>query len=255
MDILTRDELSALLEETYLKFNNRNFIAEDPVQIPHEFSLKEDIEIAGFLTATIAWGNRKAILKSARQLMNLMDNAPYEFVMNAGESDYKQLETFYYRTFQGGDCVYFMKALKRIYTEYGGLESILTHQNSLYEGLANLHRIFFDDVHEKRAEKHLASVVKGASCKRLCMFMRWMVRDDLGGVDFGLWKSMKPSQLFLPLDVHTGNVSRQLGLLSRKANDWKSVVEVTDNLRQFDAEDPVKYDFSLFGMGIDGYFK
>lgn len=254
MDDVTQRELKALLDETYLKFNTSDFIADDPVQIPHQFVEKEDVEISAFLTATIAWGNRKAILKSANVLMDMMERAPYDFVMHASEEDIALLDSFYYRTFKAVDVRFFVKALRRIYSECGGLETVMTGGGDVPNGLANLHEVFFRDEHEKRTEKHLASIVKGASCKRLNMFLRWMVRYDVGGVDFGLWKNLSPSALYLPLDVHTGNVARHLGLLHRKANDWKSVVEVTSALRDFDVEDPVKYDFALFGMGIDGYF-
>ncbi len=252
-------EIVELLEQKYLQFNHPDFIADDPIQIPHEFSKKEDVEIAGFLTATIAWGNRKAIIQSAQKWMQLMDYAPYDFVLQADEKDYRAMESFYYRTFNGVDTVHFLKSLKNIYQKHGGLETIFTEAIKqgwgIKGGLVELHRLFFGPDSPQRTQKHLANIEKGASAKRLNMYLRWMVRNDEKGVDFGLWKKIDPSELYLPLDVHTGNVGRALGLLQRKSNDWKAVEEITGVLRLMDQADPIKYDFSLFGMGIEGYLK
>lgn len=251
------DELATLLNNKYSEFNQVAFIKDDPIQIPHLFSKKEDIEIAGFLTATISWGNRKAIIKSAHQWMKMLDYHPHDFIMNADEADYKALSHFYYRTFNGVDTVCFLKSLKRIYLNMGGLEQIFASEidkgNGIKGGLQQLHRQFFTSHCPTRTLKHLANITKGASAKRLNMFLRWMVRNDSRGVDFGLWKTIPTSALYVPLDVHTGNVSRSLGLLQRKSNDWKAVEELTKNLQFFDKNDPVKYDFALFGMGIERF--
>ncbi len=248
-----------LLNEKYIQFNHTDFIENDPIQIPHLFDQKEDIEIAAFLTATIAWGNRQAIIKSARWWMQLLDNAPFDFIMNAEDSDYTNIQQFYYRTFNGVDCVHFLKALRKIYQNHGGLEKVFTQayqqEKDIKNGLIQLHHLFFDEHSPQRSQKHLANVLKGASAKRLNMFLRWMVRKDNNGVDFGIWNEIPASCLYLPLDVHTGNVARALGLLQRKSNDWKAVEEITNVLRMLDANDPIKYDFALFGMGVEGYLK
>lgn len=252
MDGLSSGELKLFLDEKYEQFNGGNFIATDPVSVPHHFEKKEDIEISGFLTATIAWGNRNSIIKNAERLMDLMDQTPYEFLLGAGENEFDHFLKFVHRTFNGTDTVYFLKALRMIYLYHGGLEQIfiLHPMTSLARSIMHFRTVFFSDPHLSRTEKHVANIEKGASAKRLCMFLRWMVRDDGRGVDFGLWKGIQASQLMLPLDIHTGTVSRKLGLLTRKQNDWKAVEEVTACLRNFDPLDPVKYDFALFGLGI-----
>lgn len=251
-------ELKQFLEEKYLQFNNPSFIECDPISIPHRFSERRDREIAGFLAATIAWGRRDLILRSGNRLVDLMDNAPYEYVLNAGENDLNRLTGFVHRTFNGVDCISFIKGLKRIYSEYDSMESVITEgmkeDNSLRTGLSALRGKFFSVPHEQRSEKHFADVISGAAGKRLFMFLRWMVRSDEHGVDFGIWGKIKPSQLYIPLDLHTGNTARKLGLLSRKQNDWKAVEELTEILRGFDPEDPVKYDFALFGLGVNEGF-
>jgi uncharacterized protein (TIGR02757 family) len=236
------------------KYNCPGFIENDPVSIPHLFTKKEDIEIAGFLAATIAWGQRKSILKSARQLMAWMDNAPYDFIKNATPADVKILEKFVYRTFNGTDCVSFMEALRQVYN-HGGLERVFTEgfqkSGNIKGAIQFFRNSFISENVPARTYKHVANPEKGSAAKRLNMFLRWMVRNDNKGVDFGLWKSIHKSALMIPLDLHSGTVARKLQLLNRTQNDWKAVEELTATLRSFDRNDPVKYDFALFGIGVN----
>ncbi|KAF0239513.1 MAG: hypothetical protein FD181_101 [Prolixibacteraceae bacterium] len=245
-------DLKSFLDEKVLKYNQPFFIETDPIQVPKNFSDKKNIEIAAFLTSTIAWGNRLSIIKNATKLMALMDSQPYDFVIRSSNSELKNLERFVHRTFNGNDCVYFIRSLKNIYQNQGGLQTVFEvgfqKEISVKSALHYFYRIFFE-IGGERSRKHVSNVEKGASAKRLNMFLRWMVRDDKNKVDFGLWNGIPQSALMLPLDVHTGNVARKLGLLHRKSNDWQAVEEVTLSLRNFDAEDPVKYDFALFGLG------
>ena len=245
-------DLKSFLDEKALKYNQSFFIESDPIQVPKNFSEKENIEIAAFLTATIAWGNRLSIIKNAIKLMALMENQPHEFVLSASKADLKNLEQFVHRTFNGGDCVYFTKSLQNIYQNHGGLQTVFEAgfklENSVKSALKEFYKVFFE-IGGERSRKHVSNVEKGASAKRLNMFLRWMVRNDTCKVDFGLWNGIPQSALMLPLDVHTGNVARKLGLLQRKSNDWQAVEEVTQKLREFDPEDPIKYDFALFGLG------
>ncbi len=245
-------DLKSFLDEKALKYNQSFFIESDPIQVPKNFSDKENIEIAAFLTATIAWGNRLSIIKNAIKLMALMENQPHEFVLSASKADLKNLEQFVHRTFNGGDCVYFTKSLQNIYQNHGGLQTVFEAgfklENSVKSALKEFYKVFFE-IGGERSRKHVSNVEKGASAKRLNMFLRWMVRNDTCKVDFGLWNGIPQSALMLPLDVHTGNVARKLGLLQRKSNDWQAVEEVTQKLREFDPEDPIKYDFALFGLG------
>lgn len=247
--------LKEFLEEKVFLYNNKNFIESDPISIPHRFSKKQDIEIAGFLAATIAWGNRKSIIANANKLMQWMDYSPQDFILHAGKKDLQPFSKFVHRTFNGTDCIFFLQSLQHLYKKYDSLEI------PFYEGagkndvdiknsIIHFRKQFFSIKHPARTEKHVSDPAKKSSAKRLCMYLRWMVRNDKAGVDFGLWKKIKPSQLCLPLDVHTGNVSRVLGLLKRKQNDWQAVEEVTAHLRQMDPHDPVKYDFALFGLGV-----
>jgi uncharacterized protein (TIGR02757 family) len=251
-------ELKQFLEEKYIQFNNPSFIECDPVSIPHLFSDPRDREIAGFLAATIAWGRRDLILRSCHRLIDLMGNAPYEFVINAGPKDLKRFDGFVHRTFNGKDCASFIMGLKKVYSEHASMENVITGgmhgEGSLRGGLSELRKTFFSIPHDKHVEKHFVDIMSGAAGKRLFMFLRWMVRKDNHGVDFGIWKNITPSQLYIPLDLHTGNTARKLGLLTRKQNDWKAVEELTDILRCFDPEDPVKYDFALFGLGVNEGF-
>ncbi|MEM1000198.1 MAG: TIGR02757 family protein [Bacteroidota bacterium] len=247
-------ELKSFLDAKYAAFNNRDFIADDPISIPHRYTRKEDIEVAGLLSAVIAWGRRDLIVRAANQLMDLMWDAPFDFVMQAGEAELEATGEFVYRTFQGVDCAGAIRGLRRIYAELGGLERVMAigpEEDSTFKAIVQLRQAMLDTPgFAPRTQKHFANPAKGSSAKRLNMYLRWMVRKDGRGVDFGLWQGVRPHQLICPLDVHTGNVGRKLGLISRKANDWKSALELTQALRRFDPEDPVKYDFSLFGLGV-----
>ncbi len=249
-------DIKDFLDESYLKYNNRSFIENDPISIPHQFSKKEDIEIAAFLAATIAWGNRRSIIANATRLMQWMDNTPHDFILNHSKKELKPFEKFVHRTFNGQDCIYFLGALKNIYSKHNGLEAafkntISSGDQNLKYNIVGFRNLFLETKHLSRSEKHISDPSKKSSAKRLCMFLRWMVRNDKKGVDFGIWKSISPKDLCLPLDVHTGNVSRTLGLLKRTQNDWQAVEEITEILRSFDPKDPVKYDFSLFGIGVN----
>jgi uncharacterized protein (TIGR02757 family) len=253
---LELQRIKILLDKKAELYNRSEFIETDPIQVPHRYIKKEDIEIAGFLASTIAWGQRISIIKSASRLLQLMDNSPYEFVVSASEKDLGVFRNFVHRTFQDKDCIFFIRSLRHIYKHSGGLENLfsngfINHPTfTIKEALINFHQVFFALSHLSRTRKHVADVAKNASAKRLNMFLRWMVRKDLNGVDFGIWQHISPSVLMLPLDIHTGTAARRLGLLTRKQNDWQSVEEVTANLRHFDENDPVKYDFALFGMDI-----
>jgi uncharacterized protein (TIGR02757 family) len=251
-------EIKAFLEEKFLQYNNPSFIECDPISIPHSFPDSRDREISGFLTAAIAWGRRDLILRSSRLMLELMDNSPYEFIMTANESELLRLSGFVHRTFNGTDCLYFIRGLRHIYSDFNSMEDVILQgmktSSSIKEGLSHMRLIFFSLPHASRNEKHFADVMGGAAGKRLNMFLRWMVRKDSFGVDFGIWKKIDPAKLYIPLDLHSGNTARRLGLLTRKMNDWKAVEELTDVLREFDPSDPVKYDFALFGLGVNEKF-
>ncbi len=246
-------ELRDFLEEKYSYYNCQEFILSDPVQIPHLFDSKEDIEISGFLAATIAWGQRKTIISNALRLIGMMGNRPHHFILNAAEEDYDEFLSFKHRTFNGIDTVYFLQSLQNIYQNHGGLERVFLQgyevNKNIREAIIYFRKVFFELPYPSRTGKHVADPGKNASAKRINMFLRWMVRCDNRGVDFGLWKNIAPAHLFIPLDVHTGSVAIKLGLLHRKQNDWLAVEELTGNLRKFDDCDPIKYDFALFGLG------
>ena len=246
-------ELKAFLDEKVVLYNHPKFIESDPIQIPHQFSLKEDIEIAGFLSATIAWGNRKSIINNAHKMMQLMYNSPHDFVLNHTKKDLEPLKHFVHRTFNGDDFIQFIKSLNYIYTVHGGLESVFAKHaqaNSTQQAINEFKSTFFEIQHLNRSTKHISDPLKNSAAKRINMFLRWMVRNDGAGVDLGIWKSIKPSQLSCPLDVHSGNVARKLGLLKRTQNDAKALADLDENLRKLDPIDPVKYDFALFGLGV-----
>ena len=247
------NDIKFLLDNRVKQYNHTDFIETDPIQIPHRFGRKEDIEIAGFLAATIAWGQRKSIINNANKLMELMENAPYEFITESSESEKKIVAGFIHRTFNGSDCEFFMNSLKNIYQHQGGLEQVFTAgyqtEKTTYGALKYFRKIFLELPHAIHVRKHVSDVTSNSSAKRLNMFLRWMVRVDDNGVDFGLWKNIPMSALMLPLDVHTGDVGRALGILQRRQNDWKAVEEITDVLRSFDPNDPIKYDYALFGIG------
>ena len=246
------DELKEFLDLKANHYQSQDFISADPIQIPHRFTKKEDIEIAGFLAATIAWGNRTSIIKNANEMMKLMDEAPFDFIVNHQTSDLDVFDGFVHRTFNATDLKYFVQAIKNLYVNKGGLEFCITQHVSkmpLQTALHHFKKDFFELPHELRTEKHLADPLKGSAAKRINMYLRWMVRPNTSGVDFGLWKSMHPRNLSCPLDVHSGTVARKLGILNRKQNDAKAVFELDKQLRIMDSEDPVKYDFALFGLG------
>lgn len=252
---LSKAELKEFLDEKYERFNRPGFIESDPVGIPHLFDQKEDIEIIGFLAATIAWGQRPTIIKNARKLAEWMDMAPHDFVLNATPADIDRFADFKHRTFNGEDAMYFMTALQHLYQNKNGIEGAFAaahHASSTntMDAICGFRNEFFALAHPARTQKHVSNPAKGSSAKRLNMYLRWMVRDDGRGVDFGLWKAIRKDQLVLPLDVHTGNVGRQLGLLKRKQNDWKAAIELNDSLKKLDPDDPVKYDYALFGLGV-----
>lgn len=248
------ENIKLFLDQKYYSFNQPQFIETDPIQVPALFTTKENIEIAGFMAATLAWGQRPTIIRNALQLVKFMDFNPIEFLLNTKEDDWKKIAGFKHRTFNSTDCLYFLKSLKNIYLNHGGLETVFTtgfqENKTIFNALVYFRKIFFELEHAPRTEKHISNVLKGASAKRLNMFLRWMVRSDQNGVDFGLWKQIPSSALMLPLDLHTGNVARKLGLLTRSQNDWKAVEEITFKLRELDAQDPIKYDFALFGLGV-----
>ena len=248
------ESIKSFLEEKVLLYNHPSFIETDPIQIPALFTTKENIEIAGFLSATIAWGQRPTIIRNALKLMSMMKGNPIDFLLNTPDESWVDLTDFKHRTFNHKDCLFFLKSLHNIYLHHGGLENVFTEgyqkDQTVFSALAHFRKVFFEPDHEHRTEKHVSDVEKGAAAKRLNMFLRWMVRSDQKGVDFGLWKKIPSSALMLPLDVHTANVGRKLGLLTRTQNDWRAVEQITMKLKEFDAEDPIKYDFALFGLGV-----
>lgn len=241
--------LKPFLDEKAEFYNQPKFIDTDPIQIPKKYHLKEDIEISGFIIACIAWGNRKSIIKNGEILCNIIGQSPYDFVMNYKLDKAKY--HFAHRTFNSEDLHFFFQGLKHIYLNYGGLESIFEKyqsKNFLMPAIFNLKQLFFEIPHQQRTEKHISDPSKNSACKRINMFLRWMVRKDMNGVDFGIWKKLSPAKLSCPLDVHSGKIARELKLLKRKQNDAKAVQELDKKLRKLDPSDPVKYDFALFGL-------
>jgi uncharacterized protein (TIGR02757 family) len=252
MRIISQD-IRSFLDDKVIQYNQPDFIEPDPISIPHQFNLKEDIEISGFLTATIAWGNRKMIVKNANRMVDLMGNSPYDFVMDHNDAQLERLEGFVHRTFNAEDFKHFIKALQNIYVNYNGMEGVFEKyqtENSMQQAIHEFKKVFFSIDHPLRTQKHVSDPNKKSAAKKINMFLRWMVRNDNAGVDFGLWKGISPSILSCPLDVHSGNVARKLGLLHRNQNDDKAVAELDMILRTLDSKDPVKYDFALFGLGV-----
>ena len=253
-----REQLYEWLERNYARYNQPHFIDNDPIQIPHRFKRLQDVEIAAFITATLAWGQRKTIIDNCSQWLLMMDNAPYDFVLNHQESDLKPIAQFKHRTFNGTDALYFIYFLANHYRQHASLETAFAqhlqpHDQHIGSALIGFHQLFFSlDAAPLRTHKHVATPQKNATCKRLNMFLRWMVRRDQHGVDFGLWQQIKPAQLLIPLDVHVERVARHVGLLQRSKTDWKAVLELSEQLKQFDPQDPIKYDFALFGYGVNG---
>ncbi len=250
---MTKTELKDFLDAKVLQYNSKKFLDSDPIQIPHRYSKKEDIEISAFLTATIAWGNRKSIINNADRMMGLLDHSPHDFIINHQKRDLDKLSGYVHRTFNDIDLIYFIESLRNVHENHGGLEKAFAKNitsRSMQTAISGFKNIFFELPHHQRTTKHISDPIKGSAAKRINMFLRWMVRDNSTGVDFGIWKSISPSLLSCPLDVHSGNVARKLDLLKRKQNDAKALSELDESLRQFDAIDPVKYDFALFGLGV-----
>ena len=250
---MTHEELKEFLDTKVDQYNLPFFLESDPIQIPHKFSAKEDIEISAFLTATIAWGNRKSIINNALKMMSLLDYAPLDFVLNHTDSDLHTLKDFVHRTFNGSDFTFFIRSLKNIYTKHRGLEHVFASnaaKDSMQNSISEFKKVFFEIPYPQRTTKHISDPLKGSAAKRINMFLRWMVRDASTGVDFGIWNTISPAQLSCPLDVHSGNVARKLMLLQRKQNDAKALAELDASLRKLDPIDPVKYDFALFGLGV-----
>ena len=250
---MNKKDLKDFLDAKVIQYNHPRFIESDPIQIPHTFTKKEDIEIAGFLTATIAWGNRKSIINNAKRLMDLLDNSPYDFILNHQARDLDTLSGFVHRTFNSDDLIQFIKSIKHIYQKHHGLEAIFKKHAeplSLQKSIHEFKLRFFEIDHLQRTQKHVSDPLKNSAAKRINMFLRWMIRNDNAGVDFGIWSSLSPAQLSCPLDVHSGNVARKLGVLKRKQNDAKALLELDTALRKLDPTDPVKYDFALFGLGV-----
>jgi len=251
--MLSFEELKSFLNEKADQYNSPDFIEDDPIQIPHRFSVKQDIEIAGFLAATISWGNRKSIIRSADKMLDIMGNSPYDFVLNHSEKDLEILrEQSIHRTFNGEDFAYFIRQFNKIYKENESLENLflVKDQETNFQHAIERFRSSFLETEKHRSHKHISSPYKNSSSKRIIMFLRWMVRKDKHGVDFGIWENINQKQLSIPLDVHTGNISRKLGLVFRTQNDWKTVEELDAAIRKFDENDPAKYDFALFGLGV-----
>jgi len=251
---MKKELLADWLEHQLELYNHSGFIESDPISIPHQFSKREDIEIAGFFAAIFSWGQRITIINKSKKLMELMDNSPHEFILHHSDQDLKPLANFVHRTFNGTDLLYFVEKLKNIYQKHGSLEVAFSkHQKkgdeTIENALIGFHKNFFDlEFAPKRSQKHIASPARKSTCKRLCMYFRWMVRND--DVDFGIWKSISPAQLLMPYDVHVERIAKRLKLVKRKQKDWLAVLELTKSLRKFDATDPVKYDYALFGAGV-----
>lgn len=251
------DAIKKLLDQKLSLYNEPSFIQNDPIVIPHAFSAKQDIEISGFFSATLAWGQRKTIISKCKELMARMDNAPFDFILKHQPVDLKCLEGFIHRTFNDTDLLFFIEVLKDMYNQYPDMESffeknIKKSDTTIENGLDSLHHFFFNrEFFPNRSKKHLAAPFKKSACKRLNMFLRWMVRKDEYGVDFGIWNEISPSQLVCPVDLHVERVAKELGLLSKEVKGWKAALELTATLRTFDPKDPIKYDIALFAMGID----
>jgi uncharacterized protein (TIGR02757 family) len=253
---VNRSEVKLFLDEKVAEYNHPGFISHDPISIPHQFSKKQDIEIAGLFAAVLAWGQRRTILNKCNLLMGMMDHSPYDFISNYEEHDLKPFTEFKHRTFNDIDTLYFLHWLKWYYSKYESLEDAFLSSGSSNEPIENrlvsFYNLFFSlPDFPVRTKKHIQTPARKSACKRLNMFLRWMVRHDDVGVDFGIWDNIKMSELICPLDLHVDRVARRLGLISRKQTDWHAALELTEVLRLFDPEDPVKYDFALFGLGVE----
>ncbi len=256
---INQDYITDLLSQKAQQYNRPDFVKDDPIQIPKRFSKLQDIEIAGLMAAVLAWGQRKTIIRKTQELMRLMDNAPHDFVLNHQTQDLKRFLDFKHRTFQTTDLLYFIEFFKQFYHENNSLESLFSakmkpQDSNVGKGLIHFHDQFFSlPDSPARTRKHIATPTRKSACKRLNMYLRWLVRNDDQNVDFGLWKSLKMSQLVCPLDVHVERVSRHLGLLTRPQTDWQAAIELTENLKKIDPNDPVRFDFALFGLGLEGF--
>ena len=250
------EQLKDFLDKKVEEYNRPSFIANDPISIPHRFSKKQDIEIAAFFAAVFAWGNRTTIINKTTELMQLMDGAPHDFCMQLNEAGLRQLLRFKHRTFNTTDLLYFVDFLHDHYAQSPSLETAFSRwmnpgAENIEQALTGFHQYFFSlEEAPVRTKKHIATPLRGSTCKRLCMFLRWMVRSDGKGVDFGLWQTISPAQLICPIDLHVARVARQFALITRKQTDWLTALELTEQLKQFDPDDPAKYDFALFSLGV-----
>lgn len=256
---MKRGELKSFLDAKVGEYNRPDFISNDPVCIPHEYSKKQDIEIAGLMAAVFAWGQRRTIINKSHEFLGLMDNSPHDFVLNYSEEDLRPFLAFKHRTFNSTDALYFLHFFRWFYQKYASLEEAfvdgLKDDASMESRLTQFFKMFFSlPDHPKRTYKHIPNPSRNSACKRINMFLRWMVRKDSNGVDFGIWNAIQPSQLICPCDLHVDRVARKLGLIKRKQTDWKTALELTNNLRKLDPDDPVKYDFALFGLGVEEKF-
>lgn len=249
---LNRASLQEILFEKADLYNRPTFIEADPISIPHLFTTPADIEIAGFLTATIAWGQRKSLIQNAHELMRRMDFAPHDFIVHHTYKERVRFGNFVHRTFNGEDAEFFLERLQKLFLKHHSLEPLFySETRAVFDGIVQFRRAFLGDDAPARHGKHVANPAAGSAAKRINMFLRWMVRCDQRGVDFGIWKTLRPTDLQIPLDVHSGRVARKLGLLERMQDDWRAVEELTATLRTFDAADPVRFDYALFGMGVN----
>lgn len=250
---MNKQELKAYLNEKVAQYNQPSFIERDPISIPHRFTKKQDIEISGFFAALFAWGNRTIIINKSNDLLNRMDEAPFEFIYNHNESDLKKFLGFKHRTFQDADIIFLLQFLQQHYLKFDSLEDAFLIENNYWtieKGLKNFYDYAFSFQHLARTEKHIATPAKNSACKRINMFLRWMVRQDNCGVDFGIWNKIKPADLIIPLDVHVTRVSKRIGLIQEEKANWKQAVKLTNKLKDLDPNDPVKYDYALFALGV-----
>jgi uncharacterized protein (TIGR02757 family) len=250
---MEENKLKDFLNKKVDEYNQPSFIQADPISVPHLFSKKQDIEIAAFFASIFAWGNRTIIINKSKELMKLMDHAPHDFILHHKETDLKTFLNFRHRTFNTTDLLYFIHFLQHHYKKYKSLEDAFFYKGSLNqeERLNHFHQYFFSlpDA-PQRTKKHIAAPFRKSTCKRLNMFFRWMVRNDDCGVDFGIWRKIRPSELICPVDLHVARVARNFDLIKRKQTDWQTAVELTEQLKKFDKNDPVKYDFALFALGV-----
>ncbi|HLO71957.1 MAG TPA: TIGR02757 family protein [Flavipsychrobacter sp.] len=251
--------LKNLLDEKVRLYNQPSFIKGDPIVVPHRFGKQQDIEIAGLFAAVLAWGNRTSIINSTNKIMQWMDDAPHDFVVNHQDTDLKKMLSFAHRTFNATDLLYFIYFLHYHYSQYNSLEDAFVPEASyehetVEQALIHFHNYFFSIEHPERTRKHIATPARKSACKRINMYLRWMVRTDNHGVDFGIWKKMSPRQLVCPLDVHVGRVAFRLRLIRNEKSDWQNALSLTQSLRELNPEDPALYDYALFGLGAEERF-